>query len=281
MTPLPRPTIKSIELYDITVGTVACQKIKDRLSSARELINEAYADYINKAEAFNLHELTSCFRGKYNQIIMCTLTKGELNKLYTAEMVGKNKPARKTYDKIMASAPHLKCPICGIGDVESLDHFAAKAYYPTFAVLALNLSPACLSCNKGKSAPRMSQGNLSLHPYFEPSEIYNEAWLQGKVVQTLPPSVEFYSAPPSHWSQDLSTRTHNHFVGFNLAKRYGVQAASEMTVIISYLSELDTVVSKRQHLERMARIESNTRQNSWRAALYRALSKDQWFIDTF
>lgn len=281
MTPLYPNAIPPIDLYDITVASVACPSVKNRLLGARAAINDAYADYISKARVARLHELPSCSRGKYNQIVICGLSKGELNKLYTAEMVGKNKPARKIYDKIMASAPYGKCPICGIGDVETIDHFAAKAYYPAFSVLSLNLAPACVSCNKGKGAPRINQDNQTLHPYFEPVEIYNDAWLHAKVIENYPPVVDFFTAPPEHWSEELQIRTRNHFVGFNLAKRYGIQAASEITAIVNYLSEIDTLDSKRQHLERMARVEGKIRINSWRAALYRALSVNDWFVQNF
>jgi len=281
MTPLYPNAIPPIDLYDITVASVTCPNIQNRLLNARSAVNNAYMDYICKAKLSQLHALQSCSRGKYNQIVISTLSKGELNSLYTVEMVGKNKPARKVYDKIMASAPYGKCPICGIGDVETLDHFAAKAYYPTFSVLSLNLAPACMSCNKGKSAPRINQDNQTLHPYFEPVEIYNDTWLHAKVIESHPPVVDFFTAPPDHWPEELRIRTRNHFLGFNLAKRYGIQAASEITAIVNYLSEIETSDSKREHLEKMARAESKIRKNSWRAALYGALSVNNWFVQTF
>lgn len=281
MTPLTQTDINPIELWDTTVASITCAATKLRLSAARPAIINAYNHYTEKAQNSQLYELQQCLRGKYNQIIIQELSKKDLNKLYTSEMVDKNKPARKIYDKILTCAPHGKCPICGIGEAETLDHFAAKAYYPTFSVFSLNLAPACASCNKSKSAPKITLDNQTFHPHFESPAIHTDTWLHALVTEGTPPIISFFAAPPEHWSEGLRQRAKNHFDSFNLEKRYGIQAASEITSIIDYLSELNTVDSKREHLERMARTEANTRTNSWRAAMYKALSTSNWFVRNY
>lgn len=60
------------------------------------------------------------------------------------------KPARiRRY--LMSLANTGKCPICGIGQASTLDHYLAKTIYPTYAVTPYNLVPVCKDCNFAKS----------------------------------------------------------------------------------------------------------------------------------
>ncbi len=77
-----------------------------------------------------------------------------------------------------AQAPILKtlrdrsltlCPMCGEGGTpNTLDHYLPKQDFPDFAILPLNLVPACDICQGHKLARYTGpNGRLFLHPYYD------------------------------------------------------------------------------------------------------------------
>ena len=70
-------------------------------------------------------------------------------------------------DEILGSAYLDACPYCNATSVDSLDHALPRAVYPEFSVLAQNLVPACVTCNRKKSDECFPKTGLNLmHPYY-------------------------------------------------------------------------------------------------------------------
>lgn len=56
-----------------------------------------------------------------------------------------------------------RCPYCGIGDIESLDHYMNESTYKAMALCRLNLVPMCMECNKNKSTKPYT---AFINPYY-------------------------------------------------------------------------------------------------------------------
>src|SRR5690606_34072146 len=86
------------------------------------------------------------------------------------------KAAGRRYYNLIRSAPlHGQCPLCGHRQVATLDHYLPKSEFPAFAVLPLNLIPACRDCNSAKLARVVLSANeQTLHPYYD--DVDGEQW---------------------------------------------------------------------------------------------------------
>ncbi|MEZ8042174.1 HNH endonuclease [Vibrio sp. 10N.286.46.A8] len=216
------------------------------------------------------------FLGSNEDYVVANVTKKELKDLYSAQMVPSSKPSRKYYDKIKLSAPLGICPFCGFGHVYTLDHYLPKAKYPLISILPVNLVPSCSDCNKGKSASTASNaGELCMHPYFDHGHFINEQWLYAQVIETTPITITFFVAPPSTWSLTDQQRVSAHFSDFDLAKRYSVQAASELSTL-KYELQYDFDFSGgstgiRHELDKRIFAAEQQHKNSWKTAMYQAL----------
>lgn len=277
---LAKPLLDQTHVYDACVRGVGNPELTARLNAAKVDMAGIAQEYEKRAGSHQLHFFQASARGNEHQLVLANLTKGELTELYSSHMVGASKPGRMYYDQLMMHAPLGKCPFCGFGQASTLDHFLSKALYPAFSILVGNLIPACADCNKGKGASVVTVENQLLHPYFESHSIESDTWLFVEVVQSTPPSARYFIQPPAGWALDLVSRLRNHFKELKLAARFAVEAASELASISDLLSLLETDQMRQKHLATMAEVERKNRKNSWKAALYDALSNNAWFHAT-
>lgn len=267
-----------IEVYDACVrGIINDPALAERFETARTDVIACFGEYDRLASAHQLFSFNASRHGDKAQHVLSGVSKGDFVKLYSDYMVGKESPGRIYYDRLMMLAPLGKCPLCGFGQVETLDHFISKARYPAFSVLCSNLLPACSSCNKEKGGSVLTEETQTLHPYFEDAIIESEPWLFAEVLETTPPTARYFVQPPSNWSPDLKRRIFNYFSDLKLARRFAVEAASEIVGLKALLDELESSEVRREHLQRVARVERRDRKNSWKAALYEALASSRWF----
>lgn len=162
MRALPRPAIDPAGFYDLCTSGVRNAAVRDHFAQARHAVLTSAQAYSQKAPTSTLHEFPPCGHGESQQIIVGRLTKGNLNDLYTDQIVGG--PGRKIYDELMASVPLSKCPYCGLGQVATLDHVLSKARYPIFSTLPDNLVPTCGACNHSKGGGRSDCGEYGPPP---------------------------------------------------------------------------------------------------------------------
>lgn len=273
---LPRPELDFSEVYLACVNgssnAVQTQMYTDALAEVCANANL----YSEQGMQHSLFIFVASEWGHDEQISFGQLTKGGLNTLYSEGMV-RSPQGRTYYDQLLATAPLGKCSYCQFGHAETLDHFLPKARYPSFAVVPDNLVPACMRCNKGKGSSIVTQENESSHPYFEDVRIENDVWLSAEVNQTHPVTSTFSVVCPQNWPDSLVRRVSNYFNDFDLAKRYSVEAASELVSISAYLSDLPSDVLRMEHLGRVAVQEKRLSPNSWKSALYSALASSVWY----
>lgn len=199
----------------------------------------------------------------------------DMNTLYS-EKFAKHMPERGAYyDKIMSLAVNGKCPICGIGQVSTLDHYLAKSLYPTYAVTPVNLIPTCKDCNHTKLDYEITSIESALfHPYYD--NIDNVEWLCARVEKKETTIVAQYYVNPNLENNNLYLRLKNHFDTYKLGKAYAIQASTEIAE--------NTMIWKRKYnegktelkslLEECLKSRENYMKNTWNTALLRALIKN-------
>ncbi|PYD93661.1 HNH endonuclease [Pseudomonas syringae pv. pisi] len=274
---LTRPIIDASMVFDTCVSDLADPVLAAKCVAARTEVLAIFAEYEDRASLNTLYTFSRCFRGGDEQIVVGGLTKGELVSLYSSQFIRKAGRARKYYDQIMVLAPSGRCPFCSCAPAETLDHFMSKSIYPGFSILPLNLTPACYSCNKGKGFAAIESGDQVLHPYYEPELLDTATWLYAELIETVPASVKFSVNPPADWPPELAIRLNNYFRDFRIAWRFGIEAASELSSQAAYLVDIESPQERRNHLDRVARVERRDRKNSWKAALFEALAQNNWF----
>lgn len=278
MRALPRPTIDAAGFYDTCMSGVRDAAVRSHFALARQAVLDFAQVYSQKASAATLHEFQPCAHGVPQQLILGGLTKRNLNDLYSEQVV--KGPGRKIYDDLMASVPLSKCPYCGLGHVATLDHVLSKSRYPIFATLPDNLVPSCGECNHSKGGAVATVENLGLHPYFETGELRATSWLHAIAHNSTPVVVTFSLIFPDTLALPTRQRLTNHFRDLRLAKRYSIEAASELASIRETFRLLQEPDARHAHIQQQATSESNLNRNSWKAATYRALEGAHWFWST-
>jgi len=268
---VPRPELSVRAVYQSCIRN-AHPKTKTRLAGLEDSVTDAARRFEEAAVAAALHTLADL----KDQPTDGT-TRTELTKNYTQRMVRRGTAGRAHYDQIKASAPLGRCPLCGHRLVETIDHQLPKQSYPLLAVVPTNLVPACRSCNtiKGEIVP-VSAAEQTLHPYFD--DLGDQQWLHARVHEVAPAVVQFLVDPPTQWDQVLADRVRRHFRIFQLAELYGAQAAEETAALRYYLRGKDASVLS-AHLQETADSWFHVDRNHWKAAMYQALAKSDWYIN--
>lgn len=271
---LPMPAMNRAAVYSDCVDGLTNAVLSAKFTAAAQAVEEVSEQYAQRAAINELHNFQAVAWGNDEQIVLANLTKKEFVDLYDTQMAKGKGGGRRHYDKLRVTELGI-CPLCGFGHVSTLDHFAAKARYPIFSVLPINLVPACTDCNKKMGAGVIKAGETMPHPYFEEARIEAETWLLCEVHETNPVTVTYRVEPPAGWSEGLCKRVRYHFSELELAGRYAVQAGSHLTTAKDFLAglapaDLHTLIGGKVH--------KFPRPNEWEAALYAGLFRSQWFM---
>jgi hypothetical protein len=205
----------------------------------------------------------------------------ELVKIYTLRMVPKKAKGRPVYDQIMSIPVNGRCPLCGIGTVNTLDHYLPKTHFPVFSVAPHNLVPACTWCQGQKMEyyPTTAGGQL-LHPYFD--DFDQDIWLAAEVVVGSPAAFRYRVSPPDNWTPDEKARVASHLRELKLGSLFGSNAGSRLVEIRGRLAKLHDAGGAdavRAHLEEELDSIEQDQKNSWVAAMYRGAIASNWFCD--
>jgi len=278
---LPLPTdeladpLDTGEIFEICVSMVKNAALKKELRDTRPDIEKFAEDYDAKAlKKMMLYKIKP-------HATVGAVTKDQLVSVYTLRMVKKNATGRMTYDRIMAAPLHRKCPYCGIGTVNTLDHFLPKTHFPAFVVTPNNLVPACEWCQGEKLEYFASvEEEQLLHPYFD--YFHNEVWLAADVVETVPASFHYYAAPPKNWADPIEKRLQNHLEELKLPLLFSSNAGSRLSEIrhrLAILHHAGGAAAVKAHLlDELESIEVDNL-NSWTSAMYRAAANSVWFCN--
>lgn len=257
----------SFEISQIIVDCVSnMQTGKDKYIDAISVIDE-YSERFDEAMNQNrAYELT------VHEMVTDSLSKNDMVTLYTNKFAKKGQPGRIYYDKIILAPANGTCPLCGIGQVATLDHYMAKTLYPALAVTPHNLIPACRDCNEVRKSVHFNvASDMTLHPYYD--EVQNSEWLVATVISIYPICVR-YDINASIQDPELRSRLAKHLEVFELKERYAKKAAEEITAHkLVFQTMLDAGGSDglRDYLQLLYSSSYAIEINSWRTALYKAL----------
>lgn len=264
MRKLPKP---SYNISDVITDCVSNMRGgQDKYLAAIPTI-EAYSAQYNEAMLeCSAHEFPA------REMITDDLSKDDMVSLYTNKFSKKDQPGRKYYDRIKLAPTNGICPLCGIGQVATLDHYMAKTLYPALAVTPSNLIPACRDCNDPRGAVRFKSANdLTIHPYYD--EVQNIEWLSAVVVSTFPICVQ-YTISDTLTDPILRDRLSAHLKVFDLSSRYSKKAAEEISAqkfAFQTILDSDGLEGLRGHMRILYTSAYHAEINSWRTALYKAL----------
>ncbi|MCX5000891.1 hypothetical protein [Streptomyces longwoodensis] len=249
---------------------------KQRLEGLLTQMQIAEASYLRCVGGTDLHALNTSpdlLKGQQPK------DKEALVRAYDQGLVGR-KDGRALYDSIMAAAPHGECPLCGTGEVDTLDHYMPKTVFPLCSIMPINLVPACMHCNHGKGAALAgSPDTQPLHPYVD--QLGYERWLVADVLPTIPASVRFRVQARADWPPSLAARVRHHFDSYNLSLRYGQKAGRHLAGSRRDHARLLALGPDilRHALEEDAESWALTDPNAWETALYFGLASSEWYVN--
>jgi len=277
MRTIDKPDLNKIDIYNTCCSSIRSSKEQEDLKNYLYiyLLNGASYDY--ESCHGDLYKLQSIIKPVVNHknFIEYEDIKDNLKKLYSQQMLPKEKTARKYYDKLKSLALLERCPFCGIGIVTTLDHYLPKTEFPIFSVLPYNLVACCKDCNTDKSTSyATTQNTQTLHPYYD--NFTTEQWLFARVLQPL--KIEFYVQPPVSWNQIDKNRVKKHFYNYKLEKRFSVEASNVLATLSHKFTQYFTSATDiKNELEREYKIHKDLHLNSWETAMYQALSQSDWY----
>jgi len=277
MRKLTYPDIQCADPFSTCISSVDSKHTDyiTRMNGISGIIASDWTTFNSRSIVKDFHLFTPCQPRNIKQIIAGKVKKSELKALYEIHMLKKGSDSRKIYDKLRASAGGT-CPLCGIRDVSTLDHYLPKARYPLQSVNPKNLVPACRDCNTGKLDKIFrTKSEQTLYPYDEDAKFYEEEWIYATIERMHGHLVfDFYANPPSRWAQVDRERAINHFNAFNLRKAYSLNASLMVTTVkttISFLLTMGDIDTVRNWCR--ANITAET-QNPSNKAMYRAIIAD-------
>lgn len=277
---LPTPTDDQAAVFAMCINSISDLDLRNRLEAISLNFSAAAQDYFARGHARQLY-LIPAINLRDDAIVVGAVTKRELKDTYSDHMVGKGKPARAIYDRLILSAPLRRCPYCGIGHTTTLDHYLPKARFPLLSVVTLNLIPSCKDCNTDKRvAYATTETEQTLHPYFEHRSVIEEQWLYARLDMNTPPALEFFVSAPAHWPDILKARVAAHFTGYNLKARYSLEASNGLATLRDTLNLVwDNAGQQgvREHLNATAAGHARRHANAWDTAMYQALAANPWY----
>lgn len=287
---LSAPPYESIYLYDVSVAGITDVLLRAKFLDNRPTVVEAYGRFDESSLTKTWSDLPRAAHGQPEAIVSGTLSKGELMSLYDDGVVKSRGEPRNIYDQIKLSARD-ECPYCGgigemgqDGELGTADHFLPKAYYPPYAVLPLNLVPACQVCNNGMGASFPTDENLQpLHPYLDDAHFFEEKWTSATIRHEEEPLVvDFEARPPTAWPEKDRRRVTAHFEACKLGRRYRSRVWTELAPLIAQRKSTLYDLSPDQFQEHLTVIANlpNLPINGWKRTLYFALAQSVVFCET-
>jgi hypothetical protein len=267
-------------LDECVTGVTGNAALREKMTLSKPNLTAAGDEYLNAVRTGQLHIIPPINTDvDKDPVVINTLKKSDLVKIYDQYFVSEDKPARKIYDALLNSAKE-KCPFCGgIGTPRNLDHFLPKAHFPQFSVLPLNLVPSCRDCNMDGKAHAFATNaeDQIIQPYADKDRFFIEQWIFAKYHagnNMEPGEFEYYASPPEGWSEVEKLRVRKHFNDFDLAKRYATKAAELLGTVLNQIKAMEQVGLESGDIRSVLLqpvVDSVPFVNHWQKGMYQAL----------
>lgn len=251
---------------------IACKR-KDGLilGEVRSEIDECYKAYREQApefafepQPFSIEQrraLQDCYKANL-RVAACTEMLIRLQRLYT----GRN-----------------DCPLCGISEHSTWDHYLPQAMFPEFAVCVYNLVRACSSCNEGRKRWRDPEGRLILHMYYD--NIVQEHVLLDARVDVVDGKIQVHyqlqdcdRLPPA--AAQFAGQFARHCGTLGLLDRFAGAAVSCLYDHVDDLRAYADPATIQTRLQRTAQDRARRYgTNHWRSALFRGAASSASFLE--
>ncbi len=73
-----------------------------------------------------------------------------------------------------------KCPMCGVGNAKTLDHYMEKSRYVALSMMRQNLVPMCRDCNTNRENNDLKHSDF-LHAYYDLLPV-DQQWLKVNII---------------------------------------------------------------------------------------------------
>jgi 5-methylcytosine-specific restriction endonuclease McrA len=284
MWPLRRPTITAREAYLACLTSIQDDDLRENFLEAVDSIENAATHFAEHAIRSEVHTLIpSQFRPEGGGLgVPLKITSNDLSKkLYDQRMAKLGSPGRAIYDSIKLAPKYNLCPLCGVRQVGTLDHYLPRASYSALSVTPLNLIPACPECNRLKHDKRpTTEEEQTFNPYID--DVTESRWLFAVAEEGAPATVHFFVGRPAGWSDVLVARARYHFEVYKLGELYSHHATTEISGIRRLLRQFHSLqgsVGVRTHLKDCEASAREHDVNSWKAATFAALADNEWYCD--
>jgi 5-methylcytosine-specific restriction endonuclease McrA len=183
--------------------------------------------------------------------------------------------------ELMSLSPNGRCPMCGVGESATLDHYLPKSRFSEFSVFATNLVPACDSCNRRKGTGfNVAANRQFLHAYFH--HLPAVPLLVAEVEGVGPISIDYGIADVEGVNPDISARLRYQFDKLDLRDRFRRVAGGEISdrrrALENYYGANNDSARVRFYLQREAdSVVAQLGLNHWKSALFNALAQSADF----
>lgn len=201
--------------------------------------------------------------------------------VYKYKFAKMKSPGRRYYDKLLNAPREGICPICGVRTVSTLDHYLPKSEYPLLVITLPNLIPSCFDCNHDKMVyiPKRME-DAPFHPYFD--DLSDVIWLEAEIFEDQ--TIKYYVVCPETWDRVLKERVSGFLEVYNLQELYAAQAVVEfesMQLWMKKIFQRKGSIELHDYLVDMKESVEAADLNSWKAALYRALLRQQSIVESW
>lgn len=264
MKKLQKPKFSVEEVISTLKTSMLEGDLKQKLIQAEKEFLQKEKLYFEKANFKKFYELLKSDKVDDLSIL-------ELKSLY--EKMRSKSGSNNSHAEIKSLAQNNICPICGIGQVTTLDHYLCKSQYGDFVITPINLVPMCSDCNKNKLDAVFSNYTEQLYnPYFDsdPAHIFLKCNAQ---IENSIFSATYEIIKTDSLSDEEFARLKNHFNKYKLNLLFSSNAVNEFESIkfCITLQKENGDDSLGNFLNTMLQSCEQQDINSWKSAFYREL----------
>lgn len=267
-----RPAVSVGEIVKLCARGIGDKELAARVLNAREVFEQNSKSMEASVLIDKVHDIASRLTD------VTDISNIELKWLYTAQLSGKGRPARRAYADLLNGALGELCSYCQYGLAKNLDHFVPKSAVPLLSIDPWNLIPCCPDCNHTlRDGFSTDPSEQMLHPYALP-EIGR--WLKARVNHGTPVTLTFFADPDPKLSPLLQKRIENQFKILGLARLFSVVSNQQLTTTSRSLTKRFAGKSKhkvREHLIEQADEARGDEDNVRQSVVFEALADDDWY----